>query len=156
MYYIPIFDYEKEGYKVLGYLNENPEIATVGYKGKVVFWFPRLGMQVMDLNEEELEITRQFLRNLYDFYGIDDTLGSMVHIKKPSNYLHIFDKEILPLEMPVMIGKITVMVEAYDEDGISKVEFYVDNKLKSIDNSSPYEWIWNEFAIGKCEIKVIA
>jgi len=70
IYHIPIFDYEKEGYEVLGYLNENPQIATVGYKGNVVFWFPRLGMQVVDLNERELEITKQFLRNLYHFYGI--------------------------------------------------------------------------------------
>ena len=70
MYYIPIFDYEKEGYKVLGYLNENPQIATVGYKGKVVFWFPRLGMQLMDLSESELETTKQFLKNLYEFYSI--------------------------------------------------------------------------------------
>ena len=156
IYYIPVFDYEKEGYEVLGYLDENPEIATVGYRGNVVFWFPRLGMQVMDLNEEELEITEQFLRNLYDFYGIDDTLGPMVHIKKPSNHLYIFDKEVLPLKMPVIIGKITVMVEAYDENGISKVEFYVDNELKSIDNSSPYEWLWDEFVIGKHEIRAIA
>ena len=48
------------------------------------------------------------------------------------------------------------MVEACDEDGISKVEFYVDSELKSIDNSSPYEWLWNEFTIGKHEIRAIA
>jgi len=70
VYYLPVFDYEREGYKVLGYLNENPQIATVGYKGKVVFWFPRLGMQLMDLSESELETTKQFLKNLYDFYSI--------------------------------------------------------------------------------------
>ena len=72
VYYLPVFDYEREGYKVLGHLNENPEIATIGYKGKVVFWFPRLGMKVVDLNEEELETTKQFLRNLYDFYNIQN------------------------------------------------------------------------------------
>lgn len=68
LFNIPTFDYEKEGYKVIGCLNSNPEIATVGYKGKVVFWFPRLGMQVYDRNETELETTLQFLKKLYRFY----------------------------------------------------------------------------------------
>ena len=58
--------------------------------------------------------------------------------------------------MPVIIGKITVMVEAYDENGISKVEFYIDNEFKTIDDSPPYEWLWDEFAIGKHEIRAIA
>lgn len=68
--YIPTFDYEKEEYTILGGLDQNPDVATVGYKGKSVFWFPRLGMQMIDRNEEDLETTKQFLRNLYEFYGI--------------------------------------------------------------------------------------
>ena len=64
MYYIPTFDYEREGYRVLGRLDDDPEIATVGYKGRVVFWFPEIGIKV---DEQTLQ---RFLRNLYDFYGI--------------------------------------------------------------------------------------
>jgi len=64
LYYIPPFDYEKEGYKVLGRLDDDPKIATVGYKGKVVFWFPEIGIKG---GEQTLQ---KFLRNLYDFYGI--------------------------------------------------------------------------------------
>jgi len=45
-------------------LDDDPEIATVGYKGRVVFWFPEIGIKV---DEQTLQ---RFLRNLYDFYGI--------------------------------------------------------------------------------------
>jgi len=62
--YIPTFDYEKEGYEVLGRLDDAPKIATVGYKGRVVFWFPEIGIKV------EEQTLQKFLRNLYDFYGV--------------------------------------------------------------------------------------
>ena len=80
----------------------------------------------------------------------------LVSIERPSDYLYILDKEIFPLKMPVIIGKITVTVDAYDEDGISKVEFYIDNEFKTVDGSPPYGWLWNEFAIGSYEIKIVA
>lgn len=60
--YLPTFDYEKEGYKVLARLDNNPKVATVGYNGKTVFWFPSLR-----INEGKEQI---FLQNLYDFYDI--------------------------------------------------------------------------------------
>ena len=55
--YLPSFDYEKEGYKVLGQLNDNPEVATVGcnYKERTLFWFPSLRT-----DEEKVQI---FLQN---------------------------------------------------------------------------------------------
>ena len=80
----------------------------------------------------------------------------MVCIEKPRNCLYILDREIFPLRIPLIIGKITIIANAYDEDGIEKVEFYVNNVLKSTDYDEPYSWIWNEFAIGKREIKVVA
>ena len=80
----------------------------------------------------------------------------LVSIERPSNYLYILDKEIFPLKMPVIIGKITVTADAFDEDGISKVEFYIDDVLRFTDHNEPYSWLWSEFAIGWHEIKVIA
>ena len=79
----------------------------------------------------------------------------LVGIERPSDYLYILDKEIFPLKKPTIIGKITVTADVYDEDGISKVEFYIDNEFKTVDDFPPYEWLWNEFAIGKHEIKVV-
>jgi len=79
----------------------------------------------------------------------------LVSIERPSNYLYVLDKEIFPLKMPIIIGKITVTADARDEDGISKVEFYIDDVLKFTDHDKPYSWLWNEFAIGRHEIKVV-
>ena len=47
--------------------------------------------------------------------------------------------------IPVVIGKITVKVDAYQEDvGINRVCFYVGVNLKHTDYDAPYEWIWDE------------
>jgi len=80
-----------------------------------------------------------------------------IEITKPKEeYLYIFDQEIMPLENTMIIGKITVEIDAYDEDGIDRIEFYIDDVLKSTYTESPYEWTWNEFVIGVHEIKVVA
>ncbi|KAA0001586.1 MAG: hypothetical protein FE048_05270 [Thermoplasmata archaeon] len=82
-----------------------------------------------------------------------------IDIERPrEGYLYIFDEEIIPTisSNTIIIGKITVKADAYSEHGINKVEFYVDNKLKYIDDETPYSWLWNEFVVGKHEIKVMA
>ncbi|MBC7080935.1 MAG: choice-of-anchor J domain-containing protein [Thermoplasmatales archaeon] len=79
-----------------------------------------------------------------------------VSITKPRNALYIFDREIIPLPMPVIIGGITVEATASSSIGIAKVEFYIDGVLKFTDTSEPYSWLWDEFIIGTHEIKVIA
>ena len=43
-----------------------------------------------------------------------------------------------------------------NQSGMNKVEFYIDNVLKSIDDEAPYKWLWNEYAVGNHEIKVMA
>ena len=80
----------------------------------------------------------------------------LVSIERPRNYLYIFDKEIAPFKMPIVIGKITIMVDTFDEEGIERVEFYVNDEPKFIDDEEPYQWLWNEKAFGNCKIKVIA
>jgi len=80
----------------------------------------------------------------------------MIYIERPRDHLYIFDREIAPFKLPIIIGKITVTADAYDEDGIQKVEFYIDGILKYNDTQQPYQWLWNEFAVGKHEVKVIA
>ena len=81
-----------------------------------------------------------------------------ITIAKPKeDYLYLFDKEGIPLSRnTIVVGKITIEVEAYDEDGIDIVEFYIDDELKHVGDESPYEWLWDEFAIGNHEIKAIA
>ncbi|MCD6410948.1 MAG: hypothetical protein J7L20_00765 [Thermoplasmata archaeon] len=80
----------------------------------------------------------------------------LVRIERPRNYLYLFDREIVPSKIPIVIGSITVTAHVLDEEGIERVEFYVDNALKMTVVSPPYLWLWDEFAIGRHEIKVIA
>jgi len=67
-----------------------------------------------------------------------------VKITKPVKALYIMNRKILPrfFRRTLILGTIDITVDAIDDSGIEKVEFYIDNKLKSIDNSSPYSYTW--------------
>lgn len=85
-----------------------------------------------------------------------DTIPPIVNIEKPSNKLYLFDKEIVSYSQPFIIGGITIRVNAYDDSGISRVIFMIDEKLKYEGISPPYQWFWDETAIGKYTIEIIA
>ncbi len=87
-------------------------------------------------------------------YG-NESNNPVVKIKEPENgFLYINDRPIMPtnFKKALIIGKITVNVSA---SNISRVEFYVDNELKYVASEPPYKWLWNEFAFGNHEIKVV-
>ena len=79
-------------------------------------------------------------------------------IKPRDGYLYVFDRETIPTIFGniIIIEGITIEADAYDEDGIDRVEFYIDGVLKNTDTDSPYEWLWDEKVIGRHEIKVVA
>lgn len=90
---------------------------------------------------------------------IEDDTPPDLKIKRPLKYLYIFDREIMPTIFgdPIILGKITIKANAMDnQSGMDKVEFYIDDVLKSNDTESPYQWTWNGFAEGKHTIKAIA
>ena len=66
-------------------------------------------------------------------------------------YLNISEEEDNPPSISitspqsgdVVYGSVSVEASATDDNGIQKVEFYVDDELKNTDNSSPYEWTWD-------------
>ena len=80
----------------------------------------------------------------------------MVCVEKPGSYLYIFDNELFPLKRAIIIGRITIDAEAYDEDGIDRIEFYIDDALCFSDHDEPHSWTWNETTFGWHEIKVLA
>jgi hypothetical protein len=103
----------------------------------------------------------------FDAYYVDDVVATApvqddtpptLEITHPKEgYLHMFDREIIPLGVTLVIGDITVGVEAEDEEtGIGTVEFYVDDILKHTASSSPFEWLWAETAFLRHTIKTIA
>ena len=99
------------------------------------------------------------------FYGLRDVIKEVfnntivldVDIIKPlEDYLYIFGRRIAPLEDTIIIGKITVEANVFSEYGVEKIEFYIDDVLKNTDMQAPFEWPWNEKAIGRHEMKVVA
>ena len=106
-----------------------------------------------------------FYSNLFSFnlYG-DPSMGlsnekidanpPSVEIQQPENGIYIFGNKIIPFFMPLIIGSVDVKAIANDENGIEKVEFYLDNHLETSIENQPYEWKCN--AIGMHKIKVVA
>ncbi|HWR27571.1 MAG TPA: PQQ-binding-like beta-propeller repeat protein [Candidatus Thermoplasmatota archaeon] len=80
-----------------------------------------------------------------------------VRILRPENALYLFNKKIMPLKRPVIIGRITIKVEAFQEDvGIDHVSFYIDSGYKYSDYEAPYEWDWTDRSFSFYDIGVAA
>ncbi|MCD6572863.1 MAG: hypothetical protein J7K95_02060 [Thermoplasmata archaeon] len=75
-----------------------------------------------------------------------------VSIEYPRNGLYVFGKKLLPLKHTIIIGPLKIGASG---NGLDKAEFYIDGKLKYVAYEAPFTWIWNEFAFGRHEIKVI-
>ncbi|RLF41249.1 MAG: hypothetical protein DRN12_03590 [Thermoplasmata archaeon] len=90
-------------------------------------------------------------RILKDYYS-----NFSINIVKPRiGYLYLFGEEMAAIpSKTIIIGSITVEVEISKE--VDKIEFYIDDELKYIDEQEPYQWMWNENIIGTHELKVIA
>jgi hypothetical protein len=70
-----------------------------------------------------------------------------VCIVKPQRGLYIFNSMIrrylFRFRIPLIIGKITIIANATDEDsGIERVEFYINGELKETDTTEPYSYLW--------------
>ena len=71
--------------------------------------------------------------------------------------LYFNNRAILPIPLiTIIIGSINITVNASSPFGIQRVEFYIDNVLKSTDMATPYYWNWAEKKIFKHTISVIA
>ncbi len=69
------------------------------------------------------------------------------------------DREIvmLPLDLTIILGKITIVAEAIDElTSVDRVEFFVDNNQYAIDEEYPFEWLWNVTSIGRHTLHTVA
>ena len=86
-----------------------------------------------------------------------DKTSPMVEIDKPQSRLYLFDREIIPTAVPIIIGKITIKADVSDAfSGIDEVALYIEEELKKTFDDGPYEWEWDEPAFGTYEIKVTA
>ncbi|KAA0001778.1 MAG: hypothetical protein FE044_04010, partial [Thermoplasmata archaeon] len=89
-----------------------------------------------------------------------DIYAPVITVEKPKNYLYIFDREIIPLRKPVIIGSITIKASIEDPatSGIDKSTLYIDGTPRQTFESSIecIEWQWNEFSFGYHTIEIKA
>jgi len=84
-----------------------------------------------------------------------DITPPSVIIVKPRNALYINNREIFPLPITIILGDVDIVVNAFDNIGIEKIEFYIDDSLAHIATNSPYQWHWDT-SKGFHVIKVVA
>jgi len=70
------------------------------------------------------------------------------NISRPSDALYINDREIMPMGKPILIGKITIRASVESAIEVKNVTFYIDGEVKFKDSEAPYQWLWDEHAIG--------
>jgi len=112
----------------------------------------------------------------YEYYGkgtgimyLDGVYGNFkpdvpkIHIKKPENFkTYLFGRGFstnfklkklhFQLAAPRIIGNLKVEVPA---ENTNKIEFYLDNELKHVDDNEPYEWDLDA-SVGLHTLKVLA
>ncbi len=89
---------------------------------------------------------------------------TFVDIVQPDAARLIRDDEILMWFLPsyvclkrgisIVFGDVTVV--ANELTSLSKVEFYLGNKLMFTDDKSPFEWDWTRFSFGRHTVKAVA
>ncbi len=97
----------------------------------------------------------------WDFYTnryVDITPPSVQLLKPEENYLYIFNTQLFPLSKnTIILGKITVIIDADNPSDVMKVEFYVNNVLKETITEPDYQWTWSGGKLfGKSILKVMA
>jgi len=89
---------------------------------------------------------------VWSFTSKTDTTLPVVKITQPiKGFFYLNFGDIITRKFPIfittiVIGRIEVTATATDsESGIDRVEFYVDDELKSTDTTASYSWMWSEW-----------
>ena len=87
-----------------------------------------------------------------------DVYPPMITITKPGSGLYITNDKIRDMSQSIVIGAVTIEVEAFDEFGIDRVEFFVNGQLRSTDTFYPYRFRnWKEPGLfGRYTIRAVA
>jgi hypothetical protein len=92
---------------------------------------------VCHIEDNELLATTSFI--------VIDRMPPTIIITKPEKALYAKNIKIMPFFTTVILGSIEINVDASDDQtGMNRVEFYIDNSLKTTVTDTPYTWIWNE------------
>jgi hypothetical protein len=83
-------------------------------------------------------------------------------ISKPLKAIYISNNRVTPFPNCIIIGDIMVKPSVTDRwfndmnEEISKIEFYLDNKLMTTIYNEPFIWNWSEKSLGNHIIKIVA
>jgi len=95
-----------------------------------------------------------------DSVGINaflDDISPSLQIIKPTKGVYVQNNKIFPFFMTIVVGIVDIEVEASDVGlGVSRVEFYVDDKMRANNSDPPYVYAWDENAFGRHIIRVTA
>ena len=124
---------------------------------------------VLFSTEKQIGYSQPPDKNPYDAYGVDavnatrviqgGNLPPEVGIQNPSvKYFHRFGKPIRKTMTgkTVVVGKSVIVASVHDDSKITKVEFYINDKLMETVTQEPYQWTWHKFSFGKKTLMVKA
>ena len=97
----------------------------------------------------------KYIEEIEFVYHSSDNNPPDISIDKPTNAIYYFDQKFINYPQPIIIGDITFKVSIFDENDISKVMFIMDDVILSKQQYPPYEWNWDERAIGKYTIQIV-
>jgi len=120
---------------------------------RVVAWLAKVPDEDLPPIEEVMVLISKPISK--QFYGI------YINDKKiiPSKLLPLTTSKILTriltklLRISIIVGKITVAVYA---EGVERVEFFLDNEMRFVDRTPPFEWKIEKPLKGKHSIRVVA
>ncbi len=161
--------YEKDGEKMLRILNFNgveyknavpsPQNVEIKIKGnvsnvKLLDFMGEWRKIDVEKNENESIISFTLHTQATLIYSLNESKLYVAITKPREGMLYIMNREIMPIasNRAIVIGGITVEAETNGD----RVEFYLNDELKYEDDSSPYQWTWDETAVGKYTMKVVA
>ncbi|MCD6512760.1 MAG: hypothetical protein J7K61_04085, partial [Thermoplasmata archaeon] len=86
-----------------------------------------------------------------------DMYAPEIHIEKPRNYLYLFNRAIIPLSKPVIIGKITFEAEIVDTatSGVNDAVLYIDGNVVE-KGESKIQYTIDEIMVGRHTMKIVA
>jgi PKD repeat protein len=79
-----------------------------------------------------------------------DNTPPELYVIKPENALYFREKKLFPLKRPIILGPMTLEVNADDSSGIRNIEYYIDDELKEFTDN-----YMNQRLLGRHTLKII-
>ena len=142
-----------------------PQNGTARIENNMIRYTPDPGFY--GVNILEYNITDSYGANATGIVTITVKNASKLSIVEPQQgYVYINGNPKFTLKFllafldidALAIGSITFKANITETEGsgeVGKVEFYVDDELKTSDTTYPYNWTWNEFAIGIYTVEIV-